>query len=132
MFRSVFTLSAPVRRILPFIKWFPGPPWEEEAHYMARSPISLVGNVTTPTMLITGEQDHRTPMPESEQYYAALKILGVDAALVRVPDASHGIAARPSNLIAKVGHVLAWFDRYRTESPDNERRRDDRSQRRGW
>jgi acylaminoacyl-peptidase len=93
--------------------WFPGPPWEHEAHYMARSPISLVGNVTTPTMLITGEVDYRTPMAETEQYYAALKIRGIDAAMVRVPDAGHGIADRPSNLIAKVGYVLGWFGRYR-------------------
>lgn len=93
--------------------WFPGPPWEHQDHYMARSPISLIGNVETPTMLITGEQDYRTPMSESEQYYGALKIKGVDASLVRVPDASHGIASRPSNLIAKTGHVLAWFDKYK-------------------
>jgi len=93
--------------------WFPGPPWENERHYMARSPISLVGNVTTPTMLITGERDYRTPIAEIEQYYAALKIRGVDAAMVRVPDAGHDIAGRPSNLIAKVEYVLGWFRRYR-------------------
>ncbi|HEX9729360.1 MAG TPA: S9 family peptidase [Gemmatimonadales bacterium] len=97
--------------------WFPGPPWEHQDHYMARSPISLVGNVTTPTMLITGEQDHRTPIAEIEQYYAALKIRGIDAVMVRVPDASHGIAARPSNLIAKVQYILSWFKQYRT--PDS-------------
>lgn len=93
--------------------WFPGPPWEHAEHYMARSPISRVGDVTTPTLLITGEQDYRTPIGESEQYYQALKLRGVPAALVRVPGAPHGIARRPSHLIAKVNHVLAWFDRYR-------------------
>ncbi|RMH66520.1 MAG: S9 family peptidase [Bacteroidetes bacterium] len=96
--------------------WFPGPPWEHEAHYMARSPISLVGNVQTPTMLITGEVDYRTPIPETEQYYAALKLRGVEAAMVRVPDASHGIASRPSNLVAKVGYILAWFERYGSDA----------------
>ncbi len=93
--------------------WFPGPPWEHEAHYMARSPISLVGNVTTPTMLIVGEEDYRTPAAETEQFYAALQIRGVESAMVRIPDASHGIANRPSNLIAKVEYVLAWFEKYR-------------------
>ena len=93
--------------------WFPGPPWEHQEHYMARSPISLIGSVETPTMLITGERDYRTPMSESEQYYGALKIKGVEAALVRVPDSGHGIANKPSNLIAKNSHVLAWFDKYR-------------------
>jgi len=92
--------------------WFPGPPWEHTAHYMERSPISLVGNVTTPTMLLTGTEDYRTPMSESEQYYQALQYHGVETALVRIPGAAHGIAARPSQLIAKVNYILAWFERY--------------------
>ncbi len=92
--------------------WFPGPPWEHQEHYWRRSPLSLVGNVTTPTMLLTGEADYRTPISESEQYYQALQLQGVETALVRVPDASHGIAARPSHLMAKALHVLAWFERY--------------------
>ncbi len=96
--------------------WFPGPPWEHEAHYMARSPISRVGNVTTPTLLITGEVDYRTPMSETEQYYGALQIQGVESTMVRIPDASHGIAARSSNLIAKIQYILGWFDEYRLES----------------
>ncbi len=93
--------------------WFPGFPWDHLEHYMKRSPISYVGNVTTPTMLLTGEEDLRTPMAESEQFYQALKLRKIDAALVRVPGASHGIGARPSNLIAKVIHVLGWFEKYR-------------------
>ena len=94
--------------------WFEKFPWEDPEAYWARSPLSLVGNVTTPTMLLTGESDHRTPMPESEQYYQALKLRKIDSALVRVPEASHGIASRPSNQIAKVDNILAWFARYRT------------------
>ena len=95
--------------------WFPGFPWDHTEHYMKRSPLSLVGNVTTPTMVLTGEVDYRTPMSESEQYYQALQLRKIDTALVRVPGASHGIADRPSNLIAKVAHILAWFERYRIE-----------------
>lgn len=90
--------------------WFPGPPWEHFEHYWKRSPLSLVGNVTTPTMLLTGEEDHRTPISESEQFYQALKIRRVDSAMVRVPGASHGIARRPSQLMAKVAHILKWFE----------------------
>ncbi len=100
--------------------WFPGPPWEHQDHYMARSPISLVGNVTTPTMLITGEQDFRTPMPETEQYYTALKIRGVPTKMVRVPDAGHGIASKPSNLIAKVAEVLSWFEEHGTDADESQ------------
>jgi acylaminoacyl-peptidase len=92
--------------------WFPGYPWDHPEHYMKRSPLSLVGNVTTPTMLLTGEADYRTPMSESEQFYQALKLRKVDAALVRIPGASHGIAARPSNLVAKVAHILKWFENH--------------------
>ncbi|MEM7246374.1 MAG: S9 family peptidase [Acidobacteriota bacterium] len=92
--------------------WFPGPPWEHPEHYRARSPLSLVGNVTTPTMLLTGEKDYRTPITESEQYYQALQLRKVPTALVRFPDASHGIASKPSYLIAKVAYILGWFDKH--------------------
>jgi acylaminoacyl-peptidase len=92
--------------------WFPGFPWEEPEHYWARSPLSLVGNVTTPTMLLTGEQDYRTPIAESEQFYMGLKLRGVESVMVRIPGASHGITNRPSHLIAKVAHILEWFERH--------------------
>jgi dipeptidyl aminopeptidase/acylaminoacyl peptidase len=91
---------------------FPGLPWEEFEHYWKRSPLSLVGNVTTPTLLITGEDDFRTPMSETEQYYQALKLRKVDTVMVRLPDTAHGIASRPSRLIAKIDNILAWFERY--------------------
>ena len=92
--------------------WFPGKPWDHLEHYMKRSPISLVGNVTTPTMVMTGEEDYRTPISETEQYYKALKLQKVETAMVRIPNASHGIANRPSNLIAKVVYILKWFETY--------------------
>lgn len=101
--------------------WFPGFPWDHPEHYLARSPLSLVGNVKTPTMLLTGEDDYRTPMSESEQYYQALKLRRVETVLVRVPGASHRIAARPSNLIAKVLHVLKWFETHRTGAAESAR-----------
>ena len=94
---------------------FPGPPWEHVEHYWKRSPLSLMGNVTTPTMLITGENDRRTPISETEQFYQALRLRGVDSAMVRLPDTSHGIASRPSRLISKVDHILAWFERYKAD-----------------
>ena len=92
---------------------FPGPPWEHFEHYWKRSPLSLVGNVVTPTLLLTGEEDRRTPMSETEQFYQALRLRGVDSAMVRLPGASHGIASKPSRLITKVDHILAWFERYK-------------------
>ena len=98
--------------------WFPGFPWDHAEEYLRRSPISLVGNVTTPTMLITGEEDFRTPIAETEQYYQALKLRQIETVLVRIPGASHAIAARPSRLIAKAAHVLAWFDNHRQKGGD--------------
>lgn len=95
--------------------WFEKLPWEDPDEYWRRSPLSLVGNVSTPTMLMAGESDHRTPIPESEQYYQALKLRKIDSALVRVPESSHGIASRPSNQIAKVDNILGWFAKYRKE-----------------
>jgi len=90
--------------------WFKDTPWNDLENYMKRSPISYVGNVTTPTMILTGEQDFRTPISETEQYYKALKLQKVETAMVRIPGATHGIAARPSNLIAKVVYIMQWFE----------------------
>jgi len=93
--------------------WFGKKPWEDPENYRRRSPLTYVGNVTTPTMLLTGEEDYRTPIAESEQFYAALKLENVETAMVRIPGAGHGIANKPSNLIAKIASVLAWFDKYK-------------------
>jgi acylaminoacyl-peptidase len=92
--------------------WFPAMPWEDPEHYMARSPISRVDEVDTPTMVLTGEADYRTPMAESEQYYQALKLRGVPSALVRIPESSHSLSDRPTQLMSKVAHILAWFERH--------------------
>jgi dipeptidyl aminopeptidase/acylaminoacyl peptidase len=95
--------------------WFPGPPWEYPEQYMKRSVISLVGNVKTPTMLMTGEADYRTPISEAEQYYAALKLRRIEAVLVGVPGEPHGVSVRPSHQIAKVLYVEDWFNKHRAE-----------------
>ena len=73
-------------------------------------------------MLMTGEDDYRTPISESEQYYQALKLRGgATPRWCASPSASHGIAARPSHLIAKVAHMLRWFETARR--PRRARRR---------
>ena len=92
---------------------YPGQPWENPMEYWKFSPISLVENVKTPTMVMVGMNDLRTPPSESKQYYHALKLLKVETALVEIPGASHGITGRPSQLITKVAHVLAWFENYK-------------------
>ena len=93
--------------------WFGKKPWEDPESYFKRSPLNYVANITTPTMLLTGEEDYRTPIAESEQFYSALKLEGVETAMVRIPGSGHGIANRPSNLIAKVAAILSWFEKYK-------------------
>jgi len=110
---SSFVLTADFSNFF-YRYWFGAQPWEKPEEYWRRSPLSLVGNVKTPTMLITGEADYRTPIEESEQYYQALKLRKIDTVMVRIPEASHGgMVARPTNLIAKVDNILAWFGKYR-------------------
>ena len=94
--------------------WMGALPWENYQSYWARSPLSLMANVKTPTLVVVGAEDYRTPVSEAEQLYSALKLQGVPTMLVKVPSASHGgIAARPSQSAAKASAIIAWFDKYR-------------------
>ena len=97
--------------------WFPGFPWDNLQNYESRSLLSVVKNVKTPTLIMTGEEDYRTPMSESEQYYKALKMLGVETVLVRVPGESHGIRNRPSHWMGKMTTLTGWFDQHRAQAP---------------
>jgi acylaminoacyl-peptidase len=97
--------------------WFAGFPWDNRENYEQRSLLSVVKNVKTPTLIMTGEEDFRTPMSESEQYYKALKMRGIDAVLVRVPEEPHGIRRRPSHEAAKLTTLAGWFEKYRAVVP---------------
>jgi dipeptidyl aminopeptidase/acylaminoacyl peptidase len=93
-------------------------PWQDPETYWRRSPLSLVGHVVTPTMVMVGEEDHRTPDSEAEQYYAALQLKGVPTALVKVPGASHhALAERPSQEAAEAAAIIAWFQRFDPATP---------------
>ncbi len=91
---------------------YPGQPWENFEGYWKFSPLSLVGNIKTPTMVMVGMNDLRTPPSEAKQLYHALKLRKVETVLVEIPGAGHGIAKKPSNLIAKVAHTLSWLNKY--------------------
>jgi dipeptidyl aminopeptidase/acylaminoacyl peptidase len=89
-------------------------PWEDPMEYAVRSPLHYVGNVTTPTMLMTGEADLRTPISQSEEFYRALKLLRkADTLMVRMPEEYHGWR-RPSHQLLQQLYLLAWFEKYRT------------------
>lgn len=87
-------------------------PWDGHATYWRQSPLSLVGQVVTPTLLMTGEADYRTPIAQTEIYYQALKLRDVPAMKVRLPEANHGMG-RPTQWIVSNLAVLDWFDRWR-------------------
>jgi dipeptidyl aminopeptidase/acylaminoacyl peptidase len=86
-------------------------PWEDPMEFAARSPLNYVANVKTPTMVMTGEADLRTPMGQSEEYYRALKMLKKETLLVRMPDEFHGWR-RPSHQIAQQLYLMAWFEKH--------------------
>lgn len=87
-------------------------PWEDPLEYAQRSPLNYVDRVTTPTMVMTGEADLRTPMTQSEEYYRALKMLKKETLLVRMPEEYHGWR-RPSRRLAQQLYLRAWFEKYR-------------------
>ncbi len=92
--------------------FFDAPFWEKPEQWMKQSPLMYVGNVTTPTLLMTGELDRRTPMPQSEEYYAALKMRGVPATLLRFEGEFHGTGSKPSNWIRTQLYMMSWYNRY--------------------
>lgn len=92
--------------------WMKSLPWENPKQFIDHSPVFFAQNFKTPTMVITGEADYRTPMAESEELYFALRARKVPTVLVKVPDEPHGIRARTSHYIAKVEHILAWMEKY--------------------
>jgi len=100
---------------------YEGQPWENFEQYWKFSPISLVGTIETPTMVMVGMNDLRTPPSEAKQLYHALKLRKKETVLVEIPGASHGIANRPSNLITKIAHTVAWFDQYRTDTENEDK-----------
>ncbi|MBI1764971.1 MAG: S9 family peptidase [Acidobacteria bacterium] len=86
-------------------------PWEDPMQYAVRSPLHYVANVKTPTMVMTGEADLRTPMGQSEEFYRALKMLKKETLLVRMPEEFHGWR-RPSHQIAQQLYLMAWFEKH--------------------
>ncbi|KCZ60218.1 hypothetical protein HY30_12175 [Hyphomonas chukchiensis] len=92
--------------------WIRAEPWSDPEAFLKHSPIRFVDKVVTPTMIMVGEEDYRTPAWEAEQFYTALKMRGVDTVYVRVPGSPHYIASRPSRLIAKTDNIMGWFAKY--------------------
>ncbi|WP_430403832.1 prolyl oligopeptidase family serine peptidase [Hyphomonas sp.] len=92
--------------------WIRAEPWSDPEAFLKHSPIRYMDRVVTPTLVMVGEEDWRTPPWEAEQFYTALKMNGVDTAYIRIPGSPHYIASRPSRLIAKTDNIMGWFARY--------------------
>jgi dipeptidyl aminopeptidase/acylaminoacyl peptidase len=93
--------------------FFERPFWEDPQPWLRQSSLMYVGNVTTPTLLMTGEQDLRTPMPQTEEFFSALKMRGVPTVLLRFNNQYHGTGTRPSNFMRTQLYMMSWYQRYR-------------------
>jgi dipeptidyl aminopeptidase/acylaminoacyl peptidase len=108
-----FWYTADFAQFTPF--WFRGAPWEQEADFKARSPITYIQNVHTPLMLIEGESDFRTPPADGgEQMFRSLKYLKRTVVMVRFPGESHELSrsGKPVHRVERLEHIVAWFDKY--------------------
>lgn len=113
--------NCPVTNWLSFVGTTDGPswynnfakfPWEDPSEHLKRSPLMYVGNVQTPTMLMTGVNDLRTPMGQTEEYYEALKIRKVPTAMIRFNNEWHGTSSTPSNFLRTQLFLRSWFEKY--------------------
>ena len=125
--------KAPVTNWLSFVgttdgsSWyrnFEKMPWDDPEEHLRRSTLMYVGNVTTPTMLMTGERDLRTPMEQTEQYYRALKMRKIPTAMVRLTDGWHSRSLPPTNFLRVQLLLRNWFERFMVggaEATDSDR-----------
>jgi dipeptidyl aminopeptidase/acylaminoacyl peptidase len=93
-------------------------PWEDPTEHLRRSPLTYVGNVKTPTMLMTGVKDLRTPMPQTEQFYSALKLRKIPTAMVRFNEEWHGTTSKPSNFVRTQLYLRRWFEQWKRPAAD--------------
>jgi dipeptidyl aminopeptidase/acylaminoacyl peptidase len=99
---------------VPFFvqNFFEQPFWENPEPWLHQSPLMHVGRVETPTLLMTGVLDLRTPMPQTEEYYAALRMRGVPTTLLRFEGEYHGTGSRPSNWMRTQLYMMEWYQRW--------------------
>jgi dipeptidyl aminopeptidase/acylaminoacyl peptidase len=93
-------------------QWMGATPWDAPDLYVRRSPFNLAGRIRTPTLFITGEQDFRTPIAQTEQMFGALRLQGVDAEMIRLPGANHGMG-RPSQWLQSILAPVDFFNQRR-------------------
>ncbi len=80
----------------------------------ATSPISNVRSINTPLLMLQAEEDRNCPMPDNEQLFTALRVLGREVEWIVYPEEFHGMKndGRPDRRIDRMERILAWFDRW--------------------
>jgi dipeptidyl aminopeptidase/acylaminoacyl peptidase len=91
-----------------------GHPWDNMEGYLRHSPIAHVANCKTPTLVLHSENDYRTPIEQGEQFYIALRNLGVPAQLVRFPGESHDLSrnGQPKHRRERYERILEWLAKF--------------------
>jgi dipeptidyl aminopeptidase/acylaminoacyl peptidase len=92
--------------------FFDAPFWEKPDQWLKQSSLMYVGSVTTPTLLMTGQLDLRTPMPQTEEFYSALKYRGVETVMLRFNEEYHGTGSKPSNYMRTLLYMMSWFQKH--------------------
>ena len=76
-----------------------------------RSALKHVANAATPTMLLHGENDNDVPIAEAEQFYIALRDVGVEAVMVRYPREGHGLR-EPKHIVDSFDRSVRWYEKH--------------------
>ncbi len=79
-----------------------------------QSPLAYAEAITTPLLILHSDQDHRCPLEQAEQLFAALRWMRREVELVIFEGESHGLSrgGRPGNRIGRLRQILGWFERY--------------------
>lgn len=93
------------------VPFFGATAYDDPATYERMSPIYSVKNIKTPTFIYVGERDVEVPAPQSQEFWHALKALGVPTSLVIYPEEGHGIR-KPEHVHDLSARELAWFEKY--------------------
>jgi dipeptidyl aminopeptidase/acylaminoacyl peptidase len=91
------------------IPYFGESVYDDPAIYARSSPITFIKNVKTPTLILVGERDGECPLPQSYEYWHALKTLGVENEFVVYAGEGHRIS-KPENRRDINRRAIAWFD----------------------
>ncbi len=91
-----------------------GTPWKDWENLIRQSPITYAGNVKTPTLIIHSEEDHGCLIEQGEQFYVALRKLGVEAEFIRYPGEGHELSrhGKPWHRVHRLKSIVEWFERH--------------------